>query len=276
MRLGCLPIHCQSRRPYALPKRSPSLISSPEDESKLASASVTGSRNWWRTRRSSRPDPDVSGAPRDHGSALGGGTVSFESEHTRLTNIFIHPTCPATSPANLVRGNQANAAMWAGQHGMNLAIGFAPNEKLFGAPAAFRHGIAMRQTRNLAEDEVRRGQIALMRQVYVGESAQQVKREMVADLMRLGELNEAATAETGMTASGRPPSSRATNRGEHLHRRGTRVGRPGDRRCPQKPRLEPTPRQRLRRRDRTGARSPNHDVLAGPVRAEIDRLTTRI
>jgi alkanesulfonate monooxygenase SsuD/methylene tetrahydromethanopterin reductase-like flavin-dependent oxidoreductase (luciferase family) len=83
--------------------------------------------------------------------------------------------------------------MWAGQHGMNLAIGFAPNDQLFGATASFRHGLAIRQTRQLPEHEIRHGQVALMRQVVVGESDELVREEMIADLMRLGELEQTAT-----------------------------------------------------------------------------------
>jgi len=207
-----------------------------------------------------------------------GGTVSYESEHTRLTDVFIHPTTvQQPHPPLWFAGTHANAAMWAGQHGMNLAIGFAPNEKLFGAPAAFRHGIAMRQTRNLAEDEVRRGQIALMRQVYVGESAQQVKREMVADLMRLGELNEAATAENRVDRK-----RQATEQYERLIAENIFIaGEP-----------ESVAREIVDARNTLGSSLLLANVyaagieqervrrtmtlLAGPVRADIDRLTTRI
>jgi len=123
-----------------------------------------------------------------------GGTVSYDGEHTKLTNVFIHPTpVQRPHPPLWFAGTQASAAMWAGQHGMNLAIGFAPDDQLFGATAAFRHGLAIRQTRNQPEHEIRHGQIALMRQVIVGESDERVRAEMIADLMRLGELEQTAT-----------------------------------------------------------------------------------
>jgi alkanesulfonate monooxygenase SsuD/methylene tetrahydromethanopterin reductase-like flavin-dependent oxidoreductase (luciferase family) len=76
---------------------------------------------------------------------------------------------------------------------MNLAIGFAPDDQLFGATVAFRHGLAIRQTRNLPEHDIRHGQVALMRQVVVGDSDERVRAEMIADLMRLGELEQTAT-----------------------------------------------------------------------------------
>ena len=83
--------------------------------------------------------------------------------------------------------------MWAGQHGMNLAIGFAPSD-IFGATASFRHGVGIRKTRGESTDNIRRGQIALMRQMYIGESDEQVRTEMTDDLMRFGsELDSNAT-----------------------------------------------------------------------------------
>jgi alkanesulfonate monooxygenase SsuD/methylene tetrahydromethanopterin reductase-like flavin-dependent oxidoreductase (luciferase family) len=83
--------------------------------------------------------------------------------------------------------------MWAGQHGMNLAVGFAPSDTLFGATASFRHGVGLRRTRNQEDDGVRRGQIALMRQTYVGESDETVRTEMIDDLLRLSERDSTAT-----------------------------------------------------------------------------------
>jgi alkanesulfonate monooxygenase SsuD/methylene tetrahydromethanopterin reductase-like flavin-dependent oxidoreductase (luciferase family) len=43
------------------------------------------------------------------------------------------------------------------------------------------------------EQEIRHGQIALMRQIIVGDSDERVRDEMIADLMRLGELEQTAT-----------------------------------------------------------------------------------
>lgn len=124
-----------------------------------------------------------------------GGAVSYESQHTVVRDAFIYPK-PIQQPHPPIwfAGTNVNAAMWAGQHGMNLAIGFGTSDAIFGATAAFRQGIAMRKMRGPETGAIRRGQIALMRQVYIGESDKTVKREMTADLMRLGELNQTATA----------------------------------------------------------------------------------
>jgi alkanesulfonate monooxygenase SsuD/methylene tetrahydromethanopterin reductase-like flavin-dependent oxidoreductase (luciferase family) len=124
-----------------------------------------------------------------------GGSVTYESEHTVVRDAFIYPK-PIQQPHPPIwfAGTNAGAAMWAGQHGMNLAIGFGKSDAIFGATASFRHGIGMRKMRGPESDTIRRGQIALMRQVYLGESDKTVRKEMTADLMRLGELNQGATS----------------------------------------------------------------------------------
>ena len=123
-----------------------------------------------------------------------GGTVSYDSPHTVVREAFIHPKpIQQPHPPLWFAGREANAAMWAGQRGMNLAIGFGRSDEIFGATAAFRQGIAMRKMRQSETDSLRRGQIALMRQVYLGETDAEVEAEMTADLMRLDDLNQSAT-----------------------------------------------------------------------------------
>ena len=123
-----------------------------------------------------------------------GNAVSSESATTPIRNAFIHPL-PIQQPHTplWIAGTDPGAALWAGQHGMNLAIGFAPSDQLFGATAAFRHGWASQSAGKPATDPIRRGQIALMRQVYIADTDQQAQTEMVGDLLRLGELNQSHT-----------------------------------------------------------------------------------
>jgi alkanesulfonate monooxygenase SsuD/methylene tetrahydromethanopterin reductase-like flavin-dependent oxidoreductase (luciferase family) len=123
-----------------------------------------------------------------------GGTVSYESGWTSVKEAYLHPRpIQQPNPPLWFAGTDPTSAMWAGQHGMNLAIGFASSDQLFGATAAFRHGVGIRRTRQSDQDSVRRGQIALMRHVYIGESDAAAATEMIDDLVRLGELNTSAT-----------------------------------------------------------------------------------
>ena len=88
-----------------------------------------------------------------------GGTVTYESEHTRLTDVFIHPpTVQQPHPPLWFAGTHANC------RDVGRPARHEPGDRLrartnsSSAPRR-RSGTAsaIRQTRNLAEDEVRRG-----------------------------------------------------------------------------------------------------------------------
>ena len=121
---------------------------------------------------------------------LNGGQVTFESDHTVIRGAYLHPAAfQRPHPPLWFAGTDRPSAIWAGQHGMNLAVGFAPTEALMGATNGFREGVVMRVARSPAPDGLRRGEIALMRHVYVAEDDARARAEMVDDLLRLQSLN---------------------------------------------------------------------------------------
>ena len=121
---------------------------------------------------------------------LNGGQVTFESDHTVIRGAYLHPAAlQRPHPPLWFAGTDRPSAIWAGQHGMNLAVGFAPTEALVGATTAFREGVLMRESRAPEPDGLRRGEIALMRHVYVAEDDARARSEMVEDLLRLQSLN---------------------------------------------------------------------------------------
>jgi alkanesulfonate monooxygenase SsuD/methylene tetrahydromethanopterin reductase-like flavin-dependent oxidoreductase (luciferase family) len=207
-----------------------------------------------------------------------GGEVTFESAHTQVKGAFIHPRpVQQPHPPLWFAGTQSSAAMWAGQHGMNLAIGFAPDEQLFGATASFRHGLAIRKTRSAPEGDLRRGQIALMRQLYLGPSDASVRKEMVGDLMRLGELDQPATKANRADRKRQADEQYERLIREHIFVAGT---------------PEKVARMIVDTRNKLGASlflanvyaagieqervRRTMTLLAGPVRDAIDSLTTRL
>lgn len=207
-----------------------------------------------------------------------GGSVTVDSQHNRITDVFLHPKpVQQPHPPLWFAGTQPNAALWAGQHGMNLAIGFAPSDQLFGATASFRHGLALRKSRTEANDDIRRGQVALMRQMYVGPTDKKVRAEMIADLMRLGELDQPATA-----ANRADRKRQATEHYERLLNEDIFIA--GD--------PETVARSIVDARNKLGSSlilanvyaagieqdrvRRTMELLAGPVRAALDDLTTRI
>ena len=131
-----------------------------------------------------------------------GGQVTVASPHTTIRDAFIHPTpVQQPHPPLWFAGTDPTATTWAGQHGLNLAIGFAPSDALFGATAGFRQGVAMRAQRSPESDGIRRGQVALMRHTYVADTDEQAEREMLDDLVRLkGGASEGDRADRRETA----------------------------------------------------------------------------
>lgn len=121
---------------------------------------------------------------------LNGGQVTFESDHTVLRGAYLHPAgLQRPHPPLWFAGTDRPSAIWAGQHGMNLAVGFAPSEALIGATTGFREGSMMREARAPEPDGLRRGEIALMRHVYLAEDDARARAEMTDDLLRLQSLN---------------------------------------------------------------------------------------
>lgn len=135
---------------------------------------------------------------------LSGGRVTVASEHTTINDAFIHPTpVQQPHPPLWFAGTDPTATTWAGQHGMNLAIGFAPSDALFGATAGFRQGVVLRgqRTPEPAPGGIRQGQVALMRHTYVADTDEQAEREMLDDLARLrGGASEGDRADRRETA----------------------------------------------------------------------------
>lgn len=118
-----------------------------------------------------------------------GGQVTLETTLTRVHEVAIHPlTLQQPHPPLWYPGTDKGAAAWAASQGMNLAVGFASDDRLRPATEAFALG---RRGRRLAAEQagepVPATRIALMRHVYVAESDERAHAEMTDDLMRLHE-----------------------------------------------------------------------------------------
>ena len=119
-----------------------------------------------------------------------GGVVSFERPDVVVRDVAIHPL-PAQRPHPPLwhAGTEPVGAHWAGGHGMGLAVGFAPTPKLQPAVAAYLVGRDGRSSDVRATVPPRpSGTLALMRHVYVSDSDERARDEVVDDLLRLGAL----------------------------------------------------------------------------------------
>lgn len=131
-----------------------------------------------------------------------GGQVSLETALTHVHELAIHPlTLQQPHPPLWYPGTDKGAATWAASQGMNLAVGFAPDDRLRPATEAF--ALARRGRRLAAEqagEPAPATRIALMRHVYVAESDEEAHAEMTDDLIR---LHEKVRADQGEQAGSR-------------------------------------------------------------------------
>jgi len=120
-----------------------------------------------------------------------GGQVTVESTHNPVHEVVINPTpLQDPQPPLWYAGANPEAANWAGSVGMSLAIGFAPLRNLVPTAAAFRAGSQARQKMPDYGPLPGEGRIALMRHIYVAESDERAKSEMIDDLLQLHTLNQ--------------------------------------------------------------------------------------
>lgn len=125
-----------------------------------------------------------------------GGQVTFERGDLVIRDVALSPA-PRQDPHPPLwfAGTEPIAAQWVGSRGMGLAVGFKPTEQLIPAVAAFLAGQQARTPEVIAaEPERPLGRLALMRNVYLSDSDERARDEVVADLMRLDETFGAPVA----------------------------------------------------------------------------------
>ncbi len=105
----------------------------------------------------------------------------------RFRELYVEPPYQRPHPPLWYAGTDPEAARWAGRSGLSLAVGFRPLSQLQATCDAWRAG--------QAESSSSPVRLALMRSLYVAESDAQARREMVADLRRLGQLLPVSPAE---------------------------------------------------------------------------------
>lgn len=118
---------------------------------------------------------------------LSGGTVTVNTEYHQLRELSAG-MLPVQQPHPPLwfAGTETNAVSWAGINGLSLAVGFAPIKTLFPVVAAFRTARAAKIESNGPEAEpLGGGRVALMRHLYISDSDDLAKREMIDDLYRL-------------------------------------------------------------------------------------------
>jgi alkanesulfonate monooxygenase SsuD/methylene tetrahydromethanopterin reductase-like flavin-dependent oxidoreductase (luciferase family) len=170
---------------YTLPLRNPVLLA--EEISMLDH--LSGGRLDVGVGLGHRPQEiDALGLPSQHRQALfleslammqqlwEGKPLSYDGAAYRVRGAQVDPPQQRPHPPLWYAGNDPVVASWAADTGLNLAVGFQSDEQLMAPTAAFNAGRGDNPDLRLA----------VMRHVYVAESDEQAREEMISDLMRLG------------------------------------------------------------------------------------------
>lgn len=106
-----------------------------------------------------------------------GRPISRDGGLYHLRDVLVDPPLQQPHPPLWYAGNDPQIAGWAAKGGFSMAIGFQPDDALR-APAEAFHAAEKPAGAN--------ARLALMRHIYVAETAEQAREEIIADLMRLG------------------------------------------------------------------------------------------
>lgn len=135
----------------------------------------------------------------------------------RVRDVLVDPPLQRPHPPLWYAGNDPQIAGWAARSGFSMAVGFQPDEALR-APAEAYH--------TAESPEGARSRLALMRHIYVAESAEQAREEIIADLMRLGA--ELAANPRGIPHAPSEPPTRAEAERQYLDQKARQIIVSGD------------------------------------------------
>ena len=107
----------------------------------------------------------------------------------QFDDLYVEAPIQRPYPPLWYAGNDPQAAQWAANNGLSLAVGFQGTEQLLGPCAVFR---VAQQERDAPAAHQR---LAMMRHLYVADTEAQAEDEMTRDIMRLGDVLAASPRE---------------------------------------------------------------------------------
>jgi alkanesulfonate monooxygenase SsuD/methylene tetrahydromethanopterin reductase-like flavin-dependent oxidoreductase (luciferase family) len=108
-----------------------------------------------------------------------GKQFKFDGALHHVNDIYVDPPLQQPHPPLWFAGGDPQITSWAGRNGLSLAVGFQPDEQLVASTEAYRN--------ETPPEAAPRQRIALMRHIYVAESSEQAREEIIGDLIQLGE-----------------------------------------------------------------------------------------
>ncbi|CAN5689352.1 hypothetical protein BH23CHL2_BH23CHL2_30860 [soil metagenome] len=110
--------------------------------------------------------------------AWDGKPFKFDGALHHVDNIFVDPPLQRPHPPIWFAGGDPQITGWASRNGLSLGVGFAPDETLAQSTEAY--------WKETPPEGAPRQRVALMRHVYVADSSDQAREEIITDLVNLG------------------------------------------------------------------------------------------
>lgn len=101
-----------------------------------------------------------------------GGPTSFDGETYTVTDLLVDPPLQRPHPPIWYAGTDPAATAWAAGHGLNVALGFQPDDDLEAPAAAFR----------AARAGGRGTKLAVVRRIYVAETSERAQTHVMAQI----------------------------------------------------------------------------------------------
>ena len=119
-----------------------------------------------------------------------GQSFDYPGTAFRYKKVRVDVPIQLPHPPLWYAGNDPRAATWCARNLVSLAIGFQPDDQLINPATAFHE-----QKREEKKEPHRRPYLALMRHLYVAESDEQARDEMIHDLEKIGRAFAAGPRE---------------------------------------------------------------------------------
>ncbi len=149
-----------------------------------------------------------------------GQTFDFPGQAFKYTNIRVEAPVQVPHPPLWYAGNDPRAAAWCARNVVSLAIGFQADDRLANPAGAFHE-----QKAESKRDADRRPYLGLMRHLYVAETDEDARNEMIEDLQRIGQAFAAGPREIpSIDPSELPDRSEAETQLEHLRETNVVIG----------------------------------------------------
>ncbi len=108
-----------------------------------------------------------------------GQPFKFDGALHHVNDVWVDRPLQRPHPPLWFAGGDPQITSWAGRNGLSLGVGFQPDENLVNSTQAYWD--------ETPPEGAPRQRVALMRHIYVAESSEQAREEIIADLVRLGE-----------------------------------------------------------------------------------------